>query len=191
LQNLDIWDVPFYYDTFDADNDSTDSADEESDSSNEDSDEEVGKARKQLKEVLAKRSEPKGKKMTLSYVIKMEKSMLKREQGATKERDENGKEKMNLWTEAHRCISENRLDKDEYTGPMRDNKDPESEEEDQEESKTEKANKKANFAKNCDGDSTSDSEESDEDMSWYRPNMDPDTYFVFVNNNRVPFEKGT
>jgi hypothetical protein len=55
--------------------------------------------------------------------------MLKREHGAAKERDENGKEKMNLWTEAHRCISETRLDKDEYTGPIRDNKDPESEEE--------------------------------------------------------------
>jgi hypothetical protein len=109
--------------------------------------------------------------------------MLKREHGAAKERDENGKEKMNLWTEAHRCISETRLDKDEYTGPIRDNKDPESEEEVEEESKTEK------IKKNCDEESTSDSEESDEEMSWYNPSMDKDTYFVFVNNNRVSFEK--
>jgi len=86
---------------------------------------------------------------------------------------------MSLWTEAHRCVSETRLDKDEYTGPLRNNKTVDPEEAEEEESKTEK-----------EGDSTSESEESDEEMTWYSPKMDSETYFVFVNNNRADFEKG-
>ena len=85
---------------------------------------------------------------------------------------------MNLWTEAHRCVSESKLDKDEYTGPMRNNKPKDSDEEEEEESRDKS------------GDTTSDSEESDEDFSWYKPSMDPETYFVFVNNNRKDFKKG-
>jgi len=45
---------------------------------------------------------------------------------------------MSLWTEAHRCISETRLDKDEYTGPLRNNKTVDPEEAEEEESKPRK-----------------------------------------------------
>jgi len=54
-ENEDIWNVPFYYDTYDADNDTTESEDEEEDdqvSSNEDSEEEIATARKKLRELL-------------------------------------------------------------------------------------------------------------------------------------------
>lgn len=72
---------------------------------------------------------------------------------------------MHAWDSDFQWVSEARIDKEEYNGPpiIRD-KDEESEE--------------------------SASEESDEEFDWYSRKLDNETYFVFVNNNRQPFEKG-
>jgi hypothetical protein len=68
---------------------------------------------------------------------------------------------MYAWYTDENWVSEARCDKQEYNGP------PCIEE-----------------------GSDTESEESDEEFGWYSKDIDNQTYFVFVNNNRKAFQKG-